>query len=203
MKRRIICDRTEPHCMKCQKKGVSCPGMGVRYRFNDGIAARGKLKGLKTLSTDAAETSTRSRLVQCIAAPKITRWVNTGAEIGRKRKPQNDSSGKQPSGKYQTVAAKEDTSTEIILHALSPTLSYNDSIQDSTSLVDFPGITESEDILLGYDSSFSLIRSLEILDSQARYLFSHCKSVPANIKSPTLKYHSQHTCFSSYDILRR
>jgi hypothetical protein len=41
------------------------------------------------------------------------------------------------------------------------------------------------------------------LDSQARYLFSHCKSVPANIKSPTLKYHSQHTCFSSYDILRR
>jgi hypothetical protein len=175
--------------------------MGVRYRFNDGIAARGKLKGLKTLSTDVAETSSRSRLMQSIAAPKITRWVNSGVNIGRKRRPQNDSSGKQPSGKYQTVAAKEDTSTEIILHASSPTLSYNDCTQDPTSLFGFPGITESEDILLGYDLPFSLIPSLENLDWQARYLFSHCKLVPANIKSPPLKYHSQHTCFSSYDIL--
>jgi hypothetical protein len=187
--------------MKCQKKGVSCPGMGVRYRFNDGIAARGKLKGLKTLSTDVAETSTHSRLVQSIAAPKITKWVNAGATIGRKRKPQNDSSGKQPSGKYQTVAAKENASTEIILHASSPTLSYNYCAQDPTSLVDFPGITESEDILLGYELPFSLIPSLENLDSQARYLFSHCKLVPANIKSPPLKHHSQHTRFSSYGIL--
>jgi hypothetical protein len=201
MKRRIICDRTEPHCMKCQKKGVSCPGMGVRYRFNDGIAARGKLKGLKTLSTDVAETSTHSRLVQSIAAPKITRWVNAGAKIGRKRKPQNDSSGKQPSGKYQTVAAKENTSTEIILHASSPILSYNYCTQDPTSLIEFPGITESEDILLGYELPFSLIPSLENLDSQARYLFSYCKLVPANIKSPPLKHHNQYTCFSSYGIL--
>ena len=46
MKRRIICDRTEPHCKKCAKKNLICPGLGpVRYRFNDGVAARGKLKG--------------------------------------------------------------------------------------------------------------------------------------------------------------
>jgi hypothetical protein len=47
MKRRIVCDRTEPECNKCLKKGLVCPGLGIRYRFNDGIAARGKLKGKK------------------------------------------------------------------------------------------------------------------------------------------------------------
>lgn len=45
MKRRIKCDRTEPQCGKCIKKGIVCPGMGIRYRFNDGIAARGRFKG--------------------------------------------------------------------------------------------------------------------------------------------------------------
>ncbi|KIW35324.1 uncharacterized protein PV07_02026 [Cladophialophora immunda] len=45
-KRRIICDETEPHCAKCTKKGLDCSGIGIRYRFNDGIASRGKLRGL-------------------------------------------------------------------------------------------------------------------------------------------------------------
>jgi hypothetical protein len=45
MKRRIKCDRSEPQCGKCIKKGIICPGMGIRYRFNDGIAARGRFKG--------------------------------------------------------------------------------------------------------------------------------------------------------------
>lgn len=44
--RRIICDRTEPRCLKCAKRGVECSGMGIRYRFNDGLASRGKLRGL-------------------------------------------------------------------------------------------------------------------------------------------------------------
>jgi hypothetical protein len=127
---------------------------------------------------------THSRLTQSIAAPKITRWVNNGAEIGRKRKPQSDNGGKQPSERYQTVAAKVDTSNEIIPRASSRTLSYYDSTQDYTSLVDFPSITKSENILPGSDFAFSLIPSLENLDPQARFLFSHCKLVQANIKRP-------------------
>ncbi|KAL2207050.1 hypothetical protein CC79DRAFT_1341829 [Sarocladium strictum] len=30
-RRRITCDRTEPQCLKCQKKGLQCSGQGVRY----------------------------------------------------------------------------------------------------------------------------------------------------------------------------
>lgn len=33
VKRRIICDWTEPKCKKCAKKGLDCPGYGIRYRF--------------------------------------------------------------------------------------------------------------------------------------------------------------------------
>ncbi|KAL2064372.1 hypothetical protein VTL71DRAFT_4866 [Oculimacula yallundae] len=43
--RRIDCDRTVPKCLKCKKKGVECTGLGLRYRFNPGVAARGRYMG--------------------------------------------------------------------------------------------------------------------------------------------------------------
>ncbi|KAM5348609.1 hypothetical protein ACJ41O_008433 [Fusarium nematophilum] len=42
-RRRIDCDRNEPECQKCRVKGLKCSGLGIRYRFNDGVASRGKL----------------------------------------------------------------------------------------------------------------------------------------------------------------
>ncbi|KAF7560409.1 hypothetical protein G7046_g3748 [Stylonectria norvegica] len=33
VKRRIICDKTGTRCQKCAKKGLTCPGYGIRYRF--------------------------------------------------------------------------------------------------------------------------------------------------------------------------
>lgn len=44
-KRRIVCDMGEPHCAKCTGRGLECSGNGLRIRFNDGVASRGKLKG--------------------------------------------------------------------------------------------------------------------------------------------------------------
>lgn len=60
MKRRIKCDRTEPQCGKCIKKGIVCPGMGIRYRFNDGIAARGRFKGKDKPVLDDAESLSKA-----------------------------------------------------------------------------------------------------------------------------------------------
>ncbi|KIW65811.1 hypothetical protein PV04_08034 [Phialophora macrospora] len=45
-KRRITCDESEPQCLKCVRKGLECSGNGIRYRFNNGVASRGRLKGL-------------------------------------------------------------------------------------------------------------------------------------------------------------
>lgn len=44
-RRRIDCDRQEPTCHKCSLAALNCSGLGVRYRFNDGLASRGKLVG--------------------------------------------------------------------------------------------------------------------------------------------------------------
>ena len=44
-RRRIDCDRQHPTCRKCKTKGLECSGLGIRYRFNRGLASRGKLVG--------------------------------------------------------------------------------------------------------------------------------------------------------------
>ncbi|KAL4756755.1 Zn(II)2Cys6 transcription factor [Aspergillus foveolatus] len=43
-KRRIVCDRGEPICRKCQKKGIECSGLG-RFRFYSGSSIRGLSQG--------------------------------------------------------------------------------------------------------------------------------------------------------------
>jgi len=45
-RRRIACDKTEPTCIKCAKKGIECSGLG-RIRFAEGVARRGRLKNCK------------------------------------------------------------------------------------------------------------------------------------------------------------
>ena len=50
--RRLNCDRGTP-CQKCVKKGLQCSGLGVRYRFIDGVASRGKLAGRSMPVSDA------------------------------------------------------------------------------------------------------------------------------------------------------
>ncbi|KAI8658042.1 Zn(2)-C6 fungal-type domain-containing protein [Fusarium keratoplasticum] len=58
--RRIRCDRTEPHCKKCQKKGHSCPGYGIQFRFAKGIASRGRFKGAASPSETKSQASQSS-----------------------------------------------------------------------------------------------------------------------------------------------
>ncbi|KAF2628929.1 hypothetical protein BU25DRAFT_409426, partial [Macroventuria anomochaeta] len=45
-RRRIVCDKTEPSCLKCAKKGIDCSGLG-RIRFAEGVARRGRFKDYK------------------------------------------------------------------------------------------------------------------------------------------------------------
>ncbi|KAF5577157.1 trehalase [Fusarium pseudocircinatum] len=47
----------EPTCGKCSAKGIKCSGLGLRYRFNDGIAARGKFVGKSLPIIDGVEAN--------------------------------------------------------------------------------------------------------------------------------------------------
>lgn len=81
LRRRIICDRTVPHCTKCKAKRLTCPGYGVRYRFvpintviargdprmaaSDGIHTDGESAGRAASdeSRERSQVTTRNRSV--------------------------------------------------------------------------------------------------------------------------------------------
>ncbi|RAK81991.1 Zn(II)2Cys6 transcription factor [Aspergillus fijiensis CBS 313.89] len=69
-KRRIVCDRAEPTCQKCLKKGIECSGLG-RFRFGNGVATRGKLKGspIPVLNVDPVSIHK-----QCVSIVSQIRW---------------------------------------------------------------------------------------------------------------------------------
>lgn len=46
-RRRIKCDRSIPTCKKCGLRSLECPGYGLRIRWDQGVASRGKLSGMK------------------------------------------------------------------------------------------------------------------------------------------------------------
>ncbi|EED21164.1 aminotransferase, putative [Talaromyces stipitatus ATCC 10500] len=58
-RRRIDCDRQQPTCQKCETKGLACSGLDIRYRFNGGLASRGKLvgKSIPTILSYGGEAS--------------------------------------------------------------------------------------------------------------------------------------------------
>ncbi|KAI5464895.1 fungal-specific transcription factor domain-containing protein [Mariannaea sp. PMI_226] len=56
-RRRLRCDRTVPHCSKCESRGIECLGYGQLFLWTGAVASRGKLAGQKSsaaLYPDAA-----------------------------------------------------------------------------------------------------------------------------------------------------
>ncbi|KAK1674243.1 putative Zn(II)2Cys6 transcription factor [Colletotrichum godetiae] len=60
-RRRIRCDRRRPQCVKCDKKGLACPGYDRRLRWVEGVAARGHLRGQTIPTRPSSEDKTASR----------------------------------------------------------------------------------------------------------------------------------------------
>ncbi|RAL12603.1 Zn(II)2Cys6 transcription factor [Aspergillus homomorphus CBS 101889] len=55
--RRIHCDRKEPACGKCIAKGISCSGLGVRFRFREAGKKRGTRKRQPSQESSCSESS--------------------------------------------------------------------------------------------------------------------------------------------------
>ncbi|KXH31899.1 hypothetical protein CSIM01_02451 [Colletotrichum simmondsii] len=60
-RRRIRCDRRRPHCAKCGKKRLPCPGYDRQLRWVEGVAARGHLRGRTIPTRPSSEDKTASR----------------------------------------------------------------------------------------------------------------------------------------------
>lgn len=75
-KRRIVCDLTPNKCKKCEKKGLECPGYGVRYRFTNGQTVSPSEIGPSEGSGASFAQSTKRR--------NSLKWIN-GSKRTRKR----------------------------------------------------------------------------------------------------------------------
>ncbi|KAJ6114661.1 hypothetical protein N7486_000439 [Penicillium sp. IBT 16267x] len=69
-KRRIKCDRAQPSCQKCTKRGLDCPGYGSKFRWAGGAAVRGELKGLQPQAT-AQSLRANESLLSKVVEPDI------------------------------------------------------------------------------------------------------------------------------------
>ncbi|KAI4854657.1 hypothetical protein E4T44_00009 [Aureobasidium sp. EXF-8845] len=60
-RQRLKCDRSIPHCAKCTKRAQECLGYGQLFRWQSGVAARGRLTGVtfgkEVVGGDACSTS--------------------------------------------------------------------------------------------------------------------------------------------------
>jgi hypothetical protein len=45
-RQRLKCDRTVPQCLKCGKRGQECLSYDRLYRWEKGVASRGKMAGM-------------------------------------------------------------------------------------------------------------------------------------------------------------
>jgi hypothetical protein len=154
MKRRIICDRTEPHCLKCHKKGLECTGIGIRYRFNDGIASRGQFKG-KNRPLPGKQTRLRKEdgTPEVIPpAPKQLIWVGEGSSAYPHK--------------------ETDEGLQVGLDSLDTACPNVEDVGNSSS--ETFELMSSEDTTV--ESTLVLYQPIEQLDAKTRFLFSHCNS---------------------------
>ena len=64
-RRRIVCDKNTPQCQKCIKKGISCTGIGIHYRF---VAAKTAVRTPRVrVTTERAVEHWRPDLARGIA----------------------------------------------------------------------------------------------------------------------------------------
>lgn len=70
-----MCDLTEPTCKKCEKKGLKCPGYGIRYRFTSGQTVSSSEIGRVEEPTSTSSKRRRADL----------KWVDVSKPTKRKR----------------------------------------------------------------------------------------------------------------------
>lgn len=166
-RRRIICDRSEPSCGKCIKKGIECSGLG-RIRFAEGVARRGRLKGCVIPVEDS--------IVQGeVNLPGKAPYTEV----------QWKSDGKQ-SRRSKNSSSSANSSPPILKDHTSPPQTQNDSLRravildtnilsedDDDDVIDI--VREGGSVVPRHASYPDLQPWIAPLSSEARMLFSYCK----------------------------
>ena len=162
MKRRIICDRTEPHCKKCAKKGIDCPGFGIRYRFNAGVAARGKLKGKSYEVPTLVHAGAAAPIVRNKGRGTKLKWITDVLEEPRTKQ----------AAKEQALSASVDTNQN------------GDYQGNGADVLETCFVAKSGNDVIELPH---LQPCIEQVDARTRHLLMHCDYFPPLLKTQALK----------------
>ena len=86
-RRRLKCDRALPECLKCIEKGQECLGYQRLFRWEQGVASRGKMAGktFKQMSKNSLEhlnSSPRSESPVSLSCQQSTRESTEVSSLG-------------------------------------------------------------------------------------------------------------------------
>jgi hypothetical protein len=164
-RRRIVCDRTEPSCRKCAKKGIECSGL-ARIRFAEGIARRGHLKDCKIPKAGVGDG--RKELPTTIEF-QLLRWPGE-ERVRKKRKNDLDKTAQEsPTSAMLTSAEPQDVDRK------SSSPAFANTNADSEADVEDIGRGNTS-IVAAYPQPYTIAPWVAPTDPKLRMLFSYCTS---------------------------
>lgn len=169
-RRRIVCDRTEPSCAKCAKKGIECSGLG-RIRFVVGVARRGRLKDCKIPKAGGADgfeglPTTNEFQPLCWPSEQIFKTRRKGDAQESSIAPESGALSLDLPTEPQHVPDTEISTTR---------LTKMDADSEDVEIEDFGRGHNS--VMTTYSNRYNLTPWIAPIDPSLRMLFAYCTSL--------------------------
>lgn len=172
-----MCDKGEPNCQKCIKKGIECSGQS-RVRFAEGVARRGFLRGSKIPDTKIAKQQEEIQILPSDVSYSEIRWQKNRKQRTRVKL------------KEEAMRARSGDSIKLLGNSLPASERQLNSIMRNDQYLTIESIeTQDGDEtvdkviqrsgLSGELSSRSqhVIQWIAPFDPEIRMLFSYCKFI--------------------------
>ena len=165
-RRRIVCDKTEPSCLKCAKKGIECSGLG-RIRFAEGVARRGRLKNCKIPSAGGDDGCQKSSSTTGFHAVLV--WPGEQRAKKRKRDAIESTNAKEPR------RSTSDTQEKPLHDGIRGTTSLEPVRDDGEDNAGAQDIRRSYDLVMPARSHhYNVVPWIAPIAPTLRMLFSYC-----------------------------
>lgn len=157
--RRVRCDKTEPECFKCCKKGIKCSGQGIECRFSSHMKYSSSPRPSQSTTRTAGDGAKAS-----LRAPNRYRWVT----VNSKQPGSSPDTARLASRRASTALSKISNKRPLV--GPLPDIPTSDTDSSTESLED--------DVEEVYSREMQLSRpqpAIQALSPQARQFFSYCK----------------------------
>jgi hypothetical protein len=162
----VRCDKTEPECFKCCKKGIKCSGQGIECRFSSHMK-----NGNSPRISQAANRAAGNAAKAAPRAPNRYRWVT----VTSKQSGSSPDATKLSSHRSSTSPPKV-SNAQPIVGPVPPDKPPSDTDSPDGSLDDDVEELGPRDMQLAHPQ-----RPIQAVSPQARLFFNHCKMPPSNL----------------------